>query len=244
MEAKDTWTYKGTTYTNNEYCTVFRWRTDYQNDFSARMDRCVKPFAEVNHAPHGVVNNDTTLDMISIVAKPGSALTLDAAASTDPDKNALTYAWYVYKEPGTYAGAVSIADATTAKALVTIPSDADGKSIHVILTVTDNGAPALIGYRRIVITGGIPSESVSRRNGGAIFSDAVIRAVSGKILNVYVPSDGEAVVRVHAVDGKLVASQRIVGRQNTHMALAGPKGAYVVTISRGVTRVTRTVVVR
>src|SRR5205823_772486 len=35
----------------DNYVTVWRWRTAYQNDFAARMDWTVKPFAGANHPP-------------------------------------------------------------------------------------------------------------------------------------------------------------------------------------------------
>jgi len=33
-----------------------------------------------------------------------------------------------------------------------IPKDAGGKSIHVILEVTDNGSPSLAAYRRVIVS--------------------------------------------------------------------------------------------
>ena len=41
--------------------SVDRWRTAYQNAFAARMDWCVKPYAEANHEPIAVCNKDRTL---------------------------------------------------------------------------------------------------------------------------------------------------------------------------------------
>ena len=31
--------------------TIWRWRSAYQNDFAARMDWTIKPYAEANHPP-------------------------------------------------------------------------------------------------------------------------------------------------------------------------------------------------
>jgi hypothetical protein len=248
MEAKDMWTYKSTTYTNNEYCAIFRFREDFQNDFAARMDRCVKPFAEVNHAPRAIVNNDTTLDMIALTATPGTDVSLDASKSIDPDNNTLSYSWFVYKEPGTYQGVVSIANATTSKALVTIPSDALNKTIHVILSVKDNGSPALIGYRRVVITGAAPSGAVSRpRIEGLNPSAIILRPGAGRTLRVCVRSKGEFIVRVCSLDGRLAAVKRICGGESALISLPGFTSAYSsaeysVTIIQGKTHVTRAVV--
>ena len=56
-DANDRWTFRDKVY-ENEYCTVFRWREAFQNDFAARMDWCVQPYTEANHHPVAVVNGD------------------------------------------------------------------------------------------------------------------------------------------------------------------------------------------
>jgi hypothetical protein len=131
----------------------WRWVIPAQNDFAARMDWCVKEFAEANHSPVAMLNGTTYDDAtsVSIDATPGSVISLDATGSTDPDKNSLSYNWWVYKEVGSYGKAVNISDATSVKASMPVPSDALGKTIHVILEVKDNGTPALIGYRRAIV---------------------------------------------------------------------------------------------
>ncbi len=151
-DAKDAWSHKGKRF-RNEYATIFRWREDFQWDFAARMDRCVKPFAQVNHAPRPTVNGDHTRRLLRIIAKPGAVLLLDASGSSDPDKHGLSYRWWVYPEPGSYRGPVAVQNSKTAKATVRVPGDAAGKDFHVILTVTDNGNPPLRAYRRVVVAG-------------------------------------------------------------------------------------------
>lgn len=131
--------------------TVWRWRPAYQADFEARMDWCVKPFKEANHPPKVVVNGDKTADAVRIKAKAGEAVKLDGAGSSDPDGQKLRHRWWVYSEAGDYAGQVKIDDAGEAAATLHVPADAVGKSLHVILDVMDDGAPALTRYRRVVI---------------------------------------------------------------------------------------------
>jgi hypothetical protein len=251
MEAKDTWTYKNTrtnkdtTYTNNEYATVFRWREDYQNDFQARMDRCVKPFAEVNHNPRGVINNDSTLDMIALTAEPGSTLSLDASKSTDPDNNTLTYSWFVYKEPGTYQKAVTIKDETTSKVSLTVPADALDKTIHVILSLKDNGTPPLFGYRRVVVTGGTPSGTISQSINKNLRPSAIaIRSIAKRTLRVTFPLESEYGIRIHSINGRLITRQQGFGKEATDIPLWGTAGAYIVTVIQAGLRVDRTVVIQ
>jgi hypothetical protein len=132
--------------------TVWRWRPAFQNQFQARMDWCVKPYAEANHAPMAVLNGDTMRRAVQVAASPGGVVRLSAAGSSDPDGGALSYRWWVYAEAGTYGGAVSLAEPDRAETSVTAPADAAGKTIHIILEVTDGGNPPLAAYRRCVLS--------------------------------------------------------------------------------------------
>ena len=42
-------------------------------------------------------------------------------------------------------------NASSSLALLDVPGDAAGKTIHVVLTVRDNGTPPLAAYRRVVV---------------------------------------------------------------------------------------------
>lgn len=149
-DAADRWEWQGKQY-ENVYATVFRWRQDFQHDFAARIDRCVRPFAEVNHAPRAVVGGDASLGLIRIDAKPGGEITLDAAGSSDPDGDRLSYRWFHYPEPGSYRGKLSIEAADREGCIVRIPLDAGGKDLHLILRASDSGEPSLCGYRRVIV---------------------------------------------------------------------------------------------
>ena len=150
-DAEDHWEYQGNVY-DNRWCTIFRWRTDFQNDFAARMDWCVKDFANANHNPVAVVNGDKTRDVLYRTCAAGSHLSFDATDSSDPDNDTLSYQWWHYAEAGAYEKNISIQNANTATPSVQIPKDAVGKTIHIVLTLRDNGQPPLASYRRIVLT--------------------------------------------------------------------------------------------
>ncbi len=135
---------------SSSLATIYRWRRAYQNEFEARMDWCVKPFDETNHAPSAVVSGDKTLKILRIKTDPGATVALRGAGS-DPDGDAVDCRWWVYREAGTYWGEVPLAVADTAEATVTVPAKAAGRTVHVILEVTDDGAPPLTAYRRIIL---------------------------------------------------------------------------------------------
>ena len=132
--------------------SIHRWRTAYQNAFEARMDWCVKPYAEANHEPTAVCNGDRTLRVLEIETDPGAQVKLSAAGSSDSDGNALEYKWWVYREAGSYWTDAPIRGADKVEAIVTIPKESSGRTIHVILEVTDTGKPPLAAYRRVILT--------------------------------------------------------------------------------------------
>ncbi len=151
-DAEDTWTYQGHTYANR-WAPIFRWRTDFQHDFAARMDWCIKPPNQANHPPIVVLDNDSTAAVKYLEAKPGDRLSFSVAASFDPDGDELNYQWWVYPEAGTYAGAISLPKATESEIELSIPKDLGDNTLHLIVTVRDDGTPSLTRYRRVVIQG-------------------------------------------------------------------------------------------
>ena len=136
----------------NLYEPVYRWRQAIQNDFRARMDRSIFAYNQVNHAPMAAIGGDLSIAVVFISANRGSNVQLDASASKDPDNDALSYDWDQYQDAGTFDGPVSISGATTAKATVRMPSSSAGSTVHIILSVSDNGVPSLTSYRRVIIT--------------------------------------------------------------------------------------------
>ncbi|MGN1219517.1 MAG: nucleoside hydrolase-like domain-containing protein [Candidatus Cryptobacteroides sp.] len=128
------------------------WKDEILNDFAARMLWTATPdYSSVNHHPRAVIGNDRSLHCIYKKVKAGDCLKLNAAKSTDPDKDDLKWEWSLYPEAGTYEGEITIEGKDTEKCRIYIPQDADGKTIHIILKVTDNGIPELTSYRRVVV---------------------------------------------------------------------------------------------
>lgn len=139
---RDTW--GGTTNRDN---TLKRWAADLQNDFRARLDWCVKPFAEANHPPLARVEGALRRTVV-----PSAIVTLSAAGSTDPDGQALSFRWEWYPEAGACAGPVAIEHADSPQASFVAPSVPTTQTVHIILRVTDNGQPPLTRYQRVIVT--------------------------------------------------------------------------------------------
>lgn len=125
----------------------WRWIEALQKDFAARADWCVKPYSEANHAP-----TVRLAHAVDLKASPKGKVALSAKGTSDPDGDTLTYRWWQYKEAGSYEGDAPITSDSKRDAALSIPADAKpGQTIHVICEVTDNGAPALTMYQRVVV---------------------------------------------------------------------------------------------
>jgi len=155
----------GKTYISDQ-ATIWRWRTAFQREFAARMDWTIKPYAQANHNPVVIVNGVDGTAPISIEVEVGKPIVLDASLSKDPDGNKLSYEWFHYEEAGfvprANMAAVTIAQGNKAKATVTATAacrpiwrpmnrSCQNGVAHIILAITDNGAPALTSYRRVIL---------------------------------------------------------------------------------------------
>ena len=132
---------------------VWRFRRAMYNDFRGRMDWCVKPYKEANHNPVAAFDGDRSNTINHLTVQPGQRIALNASQSTDPDGDDLRFTWWVYREAGTYDKDITIPDSSASVTSLTVPSDADGKEIHIILEVRDNSAIVpMYDYRRIVVS--------------------------------------------------------------------------------------------
>ena len=144
----------------DRYKSILRWAEAFQNDWAARADWCVKPYAKCNHNPIAVCNQDRAQKVLELSTDPGKKIKLSAAGSFDPDRDELSYRWWVYQDAGGYWADAPIEGDDAAEATITVPKAASGRTIHVILEVTDDGAPPLTAYRRVILkVSGEPREA-------------------------------------------------------------------------------------
>lgn len=138
----DTW--EGTTSRDN---MLRRWAADFQNDFRARLDWCVRSYAEANHPPSAAMRGS-----LERTVRSGREVRLDARPSADPDNQPLRFRWRFYPEATGYTGPLpEIHDANSAEASFTAPAVDKPQSLHVLLHVTDTGEPPLTRYRRLIL---------------------------------------------------------------------------------------------
>mgnify|MGYP005852000389 CR=1 FL=1 len=127
---------------------VHRWRADFQNDFQARMDWTIRPFAEANHPPTPRLNGSR-----SRTIKPGGTLELDASATDDPDHDALEFHWSIHPldpdDPP--AASFQFESPNRDRTRLTIGQGTEGREIPVLLTVRDRGTPPLTRYLRVLL---------------------------------------------------------------------------------------------
>lgn len=141
-------------YTNEDFAAIWRWRDAITRDFQARMDWCVAGPESADHNPVVSLFGNEGRTILYAKASAGETVNLDASASRSPDGTDLSFKWYFYPEAGTYEGALpDAADLGTASTVnFTVPGDASGSELHLILEVTSSGIQVpLTSYRRFVI---------------------------------------------------------------------------------------------
>jgi len=144
----------GNWYTSNK-ATLWRWRQAFQNDFAARMDWTIKPYAQANHPPVPALAHADRLN-----ARPGERVRLSAQGCTDPDGDALSYEWFYYPEAGTFTVAngrsgapMTVEKAHERDASFSVPEQFfHPGTLHIVLAVTDGGIPPLTRYRRVIVS--------------------------------------------------------------------------------------------
>lgn len=130
-----------------DYAT--RFYNDTFNDFASRIEWAEKGTG--NHNPVVVVNGHNGLNPIRISAKPGKKIKLNAQKTFDPDGDKMTFKWWQQIEAGTYNKPVAVASNMPQTTLI-VPTDASGKTIHIVCEVHDDGPFNLVAYRRIIVT--------------------------------------------------------------------------------------------
>lgn len=166
--AIDTYVGEGGITVASNQATVSRWRSAFQNDFAARMDWSTHArFADANHAPQLRVNGEGGTAPLEISTCASEPIPLSARGTRDPDRHqTLTYRWWQYRELGMPLISLQLSASEGRDIVATaqpwsLPSNFPIEAsyqVHLVLEVTDSGAPALTRYRRVIVnvlTGGV-----------------------------------------------------------------------------------------
>ena len=105
-----------------------------------------------NHNPIAAFRGDTSKDIVELSASPGETVELSAAGSTDPDGERVYYRWHQNRELGSFRQPISITGKRSRDASFIAPSVSAPRTIHLLLTVSDDGHPILYSHRRIIVT--------------------------------------------------------------------------------------------
>jgi hypothetical protein len=135
--------------------TIYRWRTDFQNDFASRVQwGTTNQYTQANHYPVVCIVGFSGNKHLEVSVKKGEEISFDASCSFDPDNNHLNFEWFFYPEAGDVPliNKVIIQGQNTSKIKFIIPESACGKNIHLILRVSDDSSYPLTSYKRIILT--------------------------------------------------------------------------------------------
>ena len=104
----------------------------------------MRPFDQANHPPKVSIEGKRER-----VARPGDVISLDASRTTDPDGDRLTFTWTIYPVLPGAPNEVTIEGRTERIARVIPSPRCAGKTLPILLSVTDHGTPPLTRYARV-----------------------------------------------------------------------------------------------
>jgi len=118
------------------------------NLLAARMDWARSGTG--NRPPLIIVDDDAGWRPLQRIVKSGDSIRIDASKTRDEESDKLTFRWEVLAVPGASFEGVALSDPTARFVELRVPAAAAGKTIHLLLTVTDDGAGHhLTAWRRI-----------------------------------------------------------------------------------------------
>jgi len=223
---------------------ISRWNNAIYNDFAARMDWSITGnYSEANHHPVAIVNGDTTKKVLIMNARAGETINLSAKGSYDPDGDSLLFKWFYYMEPSTYKKKVTINNSTTDTPKVNIPSDADGKELHIIFELRDLGNPNLYAYRRIIVnvnnnTGVESSKSDITPKGFKLHQNFPNPFNSETVIEYEIPFSAYVILKIYDILGQeietLVAKEQVAGKYQVKWNASNlPSGSYFYKLYAG-----------
>ena len=138
----------------NDFCARMQWAAEGRGNLNPYI--VFSPQVEFVHpltlkGASIAMPNDTMTITVPPGVKKGDVLTIrmDASKSFDPDGDALRFLWWQQPEIGTTE--VTIEQSDQSIAILRIPVDTKGDTVHLICEVHDDSPFRLVAYRRIII---------------------------------------------------------------------------------------------
>ncbi|KAI1083313.1 DUF1593-domain-containing protein [Whalleya microplaca] len=118
---------------------------DQVNDFVARMNWAAN--GSGNRNPTLVLEAEKGYAPVVLNGTVNSTVRVSAEGSIDPEGDALSYSW-THDDGTGYSGKVLLSGSNSSTVTVTVPSDASGDNIHIVVRAVDDGSPPLASYRQ------------------------------------------------------------------------------------------------
>jgi hypothetical protein len=220
-------------YKSTDKTSIGKWREAYQADFQARLDWAKSGvLSEANHPPVVKVNGTQSSEPLSIEVNAKANVLLDASASSDPDGDKLNFTWKYMADGSNKSVTIN---GTGAKATVAIPADfKKGDKAHVLVTIKDDGSPALTRYRRIILTWSDKATSTTIATPRQ--AHALELSIRGSMLQI-TPATADlcGTISIYTSMGRQLRRLDYVGNGPQSISLEGiPNGFYMASIrSRG-----------
>ena len=138
----------------NDFCARMQWAAEGRGNLNPYI--VFSPQVEFVHpltlkGASIAMPNDTMTITVPPGVKKGDVFTIrmDASKSFDPDGDALRFLWWQQPEIGTTE--VTIEQSDQSIAILRIPADTKGDTVHLICEVHDDSPFRLVAYRRIII---------------------------------------------------------------------------------------------
>lgn len=122
--------------------TVFRWRSDFQNDFVNRCNWGGGNFDNLSFSTELLVKGEGHSRIVDLKAVAGEDVYIEVKVVPGPKLKDIRHECFTYPEAGTYNKVVEIKESRPGVFRIRIPDDAAGEQIHIIQkTIRKTGTP-------------------------------------------------------------------------------------------------------
>ncbi|MEX0324338.1 MAG: nucleoside hydrolase-like domain-containing protein [Puniceicoccaceae bacterium] len=134
--------------------TVFRWRTDFQNDFVNRCDWGGGVFKNLPFSYEMLINSARFSGIAERAVVAGEDVIIEMDVVSNVSGSDIDHGCFFYSEAGSYVGDVVVVEERAGAFRIKIPEDAVGKKIHLVQRSVQKTKFPLVSYHRIILNVG------------------------------------------------------------------------------------------